>query len=124
MPEYVKEYFSSALDFAGEEQGDTYRKYCVIQLIGSLAWTAIISCMRQIITLFGPELFIILRYLTNIITLVGWAVITVPNIAATVRRTRILKRSKLWAVGIAFSVILFVPIAWWVLGKDKAVEKW
>ena len=34
MSEYVKEYFSSALDFAGEEQGDTYRKYCVIQLVG------------------------------------------------------------------------------------------
>ena len=37
MSEYIKEYFSSALDFAGEEQGDTYRKYCVIQLVGPLA---------------------------------------------------------------------------------------
>ena len=31
MPEYVKEYFSSHWILPGEEQGDIYRKYCVIQ---------------------------------------------------------------------------------------------
>ena len=53
MSEYVKEYFSSALDFAGEEQGDTYRKYCVIQLVGPLAVGVIILCMKQMIGLLG-----------------------------------------------------------------------
>ena len=49
MSEYIKEYFSSALDFAGEEQGDTYRKYCVIQLVGPLALGVIIFCMKLMI---------------------------------------------------------------------------
>ena len=28
---YIKEYFSRASDFVGEEQGETYRRYCIIQ---------------------------------------------------------------------------------------------
>ena len=49
MPEYVKEYFSSALDFAGEEQGDIYRKYCVIQFGGVIALNIIVIFIGRIV---------------------------------------------------------------------------
>ena len=124
MSEYVKEYFSSALDFAGEEQGDTYRKYCVIQLVGPLALGVIIFCMKLMIGLFGAGALIAFSLLSGIINIVGWGVLTFPNIAATVRRTRTLNRSKWWAVGIVFFPIPLVPIAWWVLGVDNIVKKW
>ena len=119
MPEYVnvKEYFSSALDFAGEEQGDAYRKYCMIQLGGNIALSVIVFFISCLAKLFGG-LFLILVLYINIVNIAGTAALTFPNIAATVRRARTLKRSKWWAVGIAFLPILIVPIAWWVLGKD------
>lgn len=117
MPEYVKEYFSSALDFAGEEQGDAYRKYCVIQLGGVIALNTIVFFISRIVSLLGGPLLILSLYL-YIINMVGTAVLTFPNIAATVRRARTLNRSKWWAAGIVFLPIPIVPIAWWVLGKD------
>ena len=117
MPEYVKEYFSSALDFAGEEQGDTYRKYCVIQLGGAIVLNIIASFISQIARLLGGPFLILALYMA-IVNLVGMVALTFPNISATVRRARTLKRSKWWAAGIVFFPIPIVPIAWWVLGKD------
>ena len=117
MPEYVKEYFSSALDFAGDEQGDIYRQYCVIQFGGVIALNIIVIFIGRIVSLFGGALLILSFYL-YVINMVGMVALTFPNIAATVRRARTLKRSKWWAAGIVFFPIPIVPIAWWVLGKD------
>ena len=35
---YIKEYFSRASDFVGEEYGESYRRYCLIEVIGFVAF--------------------------------------------------------------------------------------
>ncbi|WP_448864277.1 DUF805 domain-containing protein [Clostridium sp.] len=111
---YIKEYFSRASDFVGEEQGETYRRYCIIQSVG---FPVYMFGMRLIARVLYPILQI--EALANIFVIlyfVGFIIWIEPAVAATVRRTWTQGRSKLWVL------LVIIPfwslIAWLFLGAD------
>lgn len=112
---YIKEYFHGAMDFSGEEYGDMYRKYCLIHTVGlfilSIALPIVVPIIRFIIPFGFFDTFL------------GMAIFAVsfiwvePIVAATVRRTWTLGKSKIWVL-----IVLFPGgslLAWLLLGNDK-----
>ncbi len=112
---YIKEYFHGAMDFVGEERGDTYRKYCLIHAVGlfilNIAIPLAVSTIRSIIRFHFFDIFLgIAVFAVSIL----WVE---PIVAATVRRTWTLGRSKIWVF-----IVLFPGgslLAWLLLGSDK-----
>ena len=49
--EYIRDYFSRAMDFSGEEQGDTYRRYCLIHVAGLLVLNFALPILATAVTL-------------------------------------------------------------------------
>lgn len=111
---YIKEYFSRASDFVGEEYGESYRRYCLIEVIG---FVAIMFVMKVIPVLLRPIVQIGIFNIALTILLFVLPIIWVePLVAATVRRTWTLGRSRLWVI------VVMLPIwplaAWFFLGED------
>lgn len=115
---YLKGYFSEMLDFSGEEKGKTYRRYCLIHSAGLLVantLTPVLFRLPSLIAFYGIKrlVAIVIYY-----GLIGLSILWVePMIAATIRRTWTIKRSKAWAL------VVLIPygsmITWLVLGKDN-----
>ena len=56
--EYIRDYFSRAMDFSGEEQGDTYRRYCLIHVAGLLVLNFALPILATAVTLiFRSDFF-------------------------------------------------------------------
>lgn len=113
---YMKEYFHGAMDFSGEEQGDTYRKYCLIHAAGLFVLNIVLPVAASIIRFVIPFHFLdVFLGMALIAVSVIWAE---PIAAATVRRTWTLGKSKIWIF-----IVLFPGgslLAWLLLGSDGA----
>ena len=62
---YIKEYFSRASDFVGEEYGESYRRYCLIEVIGFVAFMfamKVMSVVLQPIVQIGILIFLLQFY--------------------------------------------------------------
>ena len=114
---YLKGYFSEIMDFSGEEKGKTYRRYCLIHSAGLL----VVNTLTPV--LFGlPSLIAFdgVRKLAGAVIYYGLIVLSIlwvePMIAATIRRTWTIRRSRAWAL------VVLIPygslITWLALGKD------
>ena len=105
---YIKEYFSRASDFVGEEYGESYRRYCLIEVIGFVAF---MFAMKVMSVVLQPIVQIGIFNIPLAILLFAF-----PLVAATVRRTWTLGRSRLWVI------VVMMPIwplaAWLFLGAD------
>ena len=111
---YIKEYFSRASDFVGEEHGESYRRYCIIQSVGFLVYLFAIRLLAVVLhPIWQIEALAMMLTILYIICYIIWVE---PTVAATVRRTWTLGRSKLWVL------LVIVPfwslIAWFFLGED------
>ena len=115
IKEYIKEYFSRAMDFAGGEQGDTYRRYCLIHAVGlfvmNFAIPILFTALSFILRSDGiKQLLMLLIMLVSVI----WVE---PIVAATYRRTWTVGKSKVWLF--PYCSLL----AWLLLGKDEEVSE-
>ena len=113
--EYIRDYFSRAMDFSGEEQGDTYRRYCLIHVARLLVLNFALPILAAAITLiFRSDFF---KELVGFLMIAVSIIWVEPIVAATFRRTWTLKKSKIWIF------IVLLPycslLTWLLLGKDK-----
>ena len=80
---YIKEYFSRASDFVGEEYGESYRRYCLIEVIGFVAF---MFAMKVMSVVLQPIVQIGIFNIPLAILLFAFPIIWVePLVAATVR---------------------------------------
>ena len=114
---YVKGYFSEMMDFSGEEKGKTYRRYCLIHSAGLLVANTLTPILFRLPSLIAFEGVKKLAAAVIYYGLIALSVLWVePMIAATIRRTWTIRRSKAWAL------VVLIPygslITWLALGKD------
>ena len=111
---YIKEYFSRASDFVGEEYGESYRRYCLIEVIGFVAF---MFAMKVMSVVLRPIVQIGVFNIPLTILLFALPIIWVePLVAATVRRTWTLGRSRLWVIVVMLPIWPLAP--WLFLGED------
>lgn len=111
--DFLRDYFSRALDFVGEETRENYRKICITTFAGRI--------ILEILFWVVFKLFVSIKFIAVILAFgIGPAMAIIwlfPLFAATIRRCKGMRKSKLW-----FLLGLFRTgplILWFLFGRKK-----